>query len=77
MGKTLLRSCVELSQLAAVWIDDARLARRIMNFSIAYAYTVKQCLRRESLKSQDLDNIVAASEVGGWSDDLPQLIGWR
>lgn len=34
-----------------------------MNFSIAYAYTVKQILRRERLVAEDLDGIVDAEEV--------------
>ncbi|CAN0060947.1 unnamed protein product [Pylaiella littoralis] len=56
-------SCVELTQQAATWIDDARLARRIMNFSIAYAYAVKQILRQELLVAEDLEGIVSAAEV--------------
>lgn len=57
------RSCVELTQQAAAWIDDRQLANRIMNFSIAYAYTVKQILRRELLYAEDLEGIVCAAEV--------------
>lgn len=57
------RSCLELTQQAATWIEDARLAQRIMNFAIAYAYTVKQILRRERLFAEDLDGIVDADEV--------------
>eukprot|EP00752_Nemacystus_decipiens_P011975 g10615.t1 len=56
-------SCLELTQQAAAWIEDAQLARRIMNFSIAYAYAVKQILRRERLVAEDLDGIVDAGEV--------------
>lgn len=54
---------MELTQQAATWIDDARLARRIMNFSIAYAYAVKQILRQELLVAEDLEGIVSAAEV--------------
>ncbi|CAM9274481.1 unnamed protein product [Ascophyllum nodosum] len=56
-------SCVELSQQAAVWIDDPRLARRIMNFAVAFAYTVKKVLRREPLRAEDLEGIVDPAEV--------------
>jgi len=57
------RSCVELTQQAATWIEDTRLARRIMNFSIVYAYAVKQILRRERLFAQDLEGIIEEPEV--------------
>lgn len=57
------RSCLELTQQAATWIEDAQLARRIMNFSIGYAYTVKQILRRERLFAEDLEGIIDADEV--------------
>ena len=54
---------MELTQLSATWVEDTRLARRIMNFSIAYAYAVKQILRRERLFADDLEGIVDAAEV--------------
>ena len=60
-------SCVELSQQAAVWIDDPRLARRIMNFAVAFAYTVKKVLRREPLRAEDLEGIVDPAEVRAFS----------
>lgn len=57
------RSCVELTQQAATWIENTQLARRIMNFSVVYAYTVKQVLRRELLYAEDLKGIISATEV--------------
>lgn len=54
---------MELAQQAASWIENPQLAVRIMNFAIAHAYTVKQCLRREQLNANDLDGIVNAAEV--------------
>lgn len=54
---------MELAQQAASWIENPRLAVRIMNFAIAHAYTVKQCLRREQLNANDLEGIVDVAEV--------------
>lgn len=62
----VIRCCVELSQQASSWIEDPQLATRIMNFSIAFAYTVKQCLRREQLHAEDLHGIVDPAEVKGY-----------
>ncbi len=54
---------MELTQQAATWIEDTRLARRIMNFAITYAYAVKQILRREGLFTEDLEGIIEEPEV--------------
>ncbi|CAM9468370.1 unnamed protein product [Scytosiphon promiscuus] len=56
-------SCVEVAQQAAVWIVNKKLARRITEMAIVYAYTVKQILRREHLFAEDLDGILDAAEV--------------
>lgn len=64
---------MELSQLAASWIDDEQLANRIMKFSVAFAYTVKQCLRREHLNSDDLVGLVSPIEVSA-SPTLPRAL---
>lgn len=54
---------MELTQQAATWIDDRRLALRVMNFAITFAYTVKQILRRERLNADDLEGIIDPAEV--------------
>ncbi|CAM9691896.1 unnamed protein product, partial [Laminaria digitata] len=56
-------SCVELTQQAAIWIENPRLAHRIMNFAITFAYAVKQILRRERLHADDLEGIIDPAEV--------------
>lgn len=54
---------MELTQQAAVWIDDTQLARRIMNISITFAYVVKQILRREQLFADEMEGVIDAAEV--------------
>lgn len=49
--------------MAAGWIDDTRLAHRIMHFAMAFAYIVKQYLRREAVDAEHLEGIVDAAEV--------------
>lgn len=54
---------MDLTQQASTWIEDPQLSRRIMNFAIAYAYIVKQILRREPINTEDLEGLVDAAEV--------------
>ncbi|CAM9166341.1 unnamed protein product [Ectocarpus sp. 12 AP-2014] len=66
-------SCVELTQQAAVWIDDTQLAQRIMNISITFAYVVKQILRREKLFVDEMEGVINAAEVE-LINNLPPLV---
>ncbi|CBN74200.1 conserved unknown protein [Ectocarpus siliculosus] len=66
-------SCVELTQQAAVWIDDTQLARRIMNISVTFAYVVKQILRREQLFADEMEGVIDAAEVE-LINNLPPLV---